>query len=446
VSYSIRKPYYKLKQNTTDFFTVAVRHLKSAIVMAESQFEKPYADSDYHQMHLNLPTPDFINGGGGSSQNKDCKGDCDFFIPSFACDEPIVFSVSANYCLAEFNEWLKSSNYPEDERKILGNHWPDDIINLATIVQAWINGVEVGVNKVGITFPFMISCPSTGWKTDDIVDFFATDAFGHMCKASYTIAACACNCDSPPDGVLVFDDTNTADTIVAGSSIEVYVTGGCPPFNFTTSTSGYSFSGGTDTENRSATLLCASGTCGVDYESHCDLTVTDACEVSVTAAIRNTGGVWTSTSLGFQHCVEGGDTYYGCPTDQFLNTCDLTHINGCGVSSNPYLILESAVYNNLKKYRIMTTKPLCTLGELLTTDPLPAEYKSIIDALPDKEMYILYNLNTVGQTEYRRYISYCVSSGYLVVQWRAPAGSYQSCPGSAGSYLVALTRCDWTCP
>jgi hypothetical protein len=312
VSYSIRKPYYKLKQDTTSFFTAAVRHLKSAIVMAESQFEKPYADSDYHQMHLNLPTPDFIDGGGGSSQNKDCKGDCDFFIPFFACDEPIVFGVSANYCLAEFNEWLKASNYSEKERELLSNHWPDDIINLSTIVQVWINGIEVGVNRVGITFPFMLSCPTDGWKTDDIVEFFATDIFGHMCKASYTVADCGC---CPAETPFVLDDASTADTIVKNSTIEVYVLGGCPPFTFATSSLGYTFEGVTsfETEDRNATLECVDGTCGVEFVPGCLFTITDSCGTVVSSGVRNTSGSWhlmSPTQLSCGRAIGGSSTYY----------------------------------------------------------------------------------------------------------------------------------------
>jgi hypothetical protein len=99
-------------------------------------------------------------------------------------------------------------------------------------------------------------------------------------------------CEGLPDGPLAFDDASTPDTIAKNSGITVYVTGGCGPFTFATSSLGYSFTDGVETENRNATLNCADGTCGSDYAVTCALTVTDSCDTVVTATIRNTEGDW----------------------------------------------------------------------------------------------------------------------------------------------------------
>ena len=73
-------------------------------------------------------------------------------------------------------------------------------------------------------------------------------------------------CQCPPTVAFEFDDDSTADTITPtnGSgpgSIEVYVTGGCGPFTFSTSSTGYYWGAGLsqqslETTERHATLYC----------------------------------------------------------------------------------------------------------------------------------------------------------------------------------------------
>jgi len=73
-----------------------------------------------------------------------------------------------------------------------------------------------------------------------------------------------CGEDEPPEGVFTFDDPNTPDTIVAGDYISVYVTGGCAPFTYAVTGTGYTWNGnGTasyESSNRDEQLDCADGT------------------------------------------------------------------------------------------------------------------------------------------------------------------------------------------
>lgn len=112
-------------------------------------------------------------------------------------------------------------------------------------------------------------------------------------NAEYT---CEWNCDSSINTEpLEFDDESTEDTIDAGGSITVSVTGGVPPYTFSTSSNGYTFDGGVQTlatDSTSVTLSCASGTCGTDYDVYATLTVTDCCEDQETIVIRNSSGEW----------------------------------------------------------------------------------------------------------------------------------------------------------
>lgn len=56
--YSARKPYLKLKMSIGEFFKSRVVFMKQ-LHMKFSEFEKPYLESEYNQMHLEIPTPDW---------------------------------------------------------------------------------------------------------------------------------------------------------------------------------------------------------------------------------------------------------------------------------------------------------------------------------------------------------------------------------------------------
>lgn len=116
-----------------------------------------------------------------------------------------------------------------------------------------------------------------------------------------------CNCANPPEGTFTFDDDNTPDTIVKDSSIEVYIIGGCPPFTFSTSSTGYDFEGESnyETGKKHATLFCVNGACGVDFDVTASIKVTDGCETEVEAVIRNTAGNW-GPEVGITDCPCAG--------------------------------------------------------------------------------------------------------------------------------------------
>ncbi len=108
-----------------------------------------------------------------------------------------------------------------------------------------------------------------------------------------------------------FDDDSTSDTIVAGNSIEIYVTGGCGPFTYSTSSNGYDIEGQSSyqTNDRNVTLNCVSGDCGVDFDVTAMITITDGCGTEISATIRNTGGSWVAYGSGVAYYTEGSPYY-----------------------------------------------------------------------------------------------------------------------------------------
>ena len=77
------------------------------------------------------------------------------------------------------------------------------------------------------------------------------------------IMYCSDEC-CPAETTFEFDDPNTPDTIVAGDHISVYVTGGCAPFTYAVSGTGYTWNGNGaasyESSNRDEQLDCADGT------------------------------------------------------------------------------------------------------------------------------------------------------------------------------------------
>jgi hypothetical protein len=163
-----------------------------------------------------------------------------------------------------------------------------------------------------------------------------------ICDYSPIIIRCeACQC---PSGNFAFDDSSTPDTIAPGGSISVYVSGGCPPYSWSVSGTGYTL------DNASTTglingLNSAAGTCGVNYGPVATVTITDNCSDSVQAIIRNTGGTWTlqETGAGVNTCTDtGGVSCTGTGTGtqiigkyRYLYTQPATKAGDCDACKNP---------------------------------------------------------------------------------------------------------------
>ncbi len=110
---------------------------------------------------------------------------------------------------------------------------------------AWKSGVNYTGGKT-VVYDDRYECledhtSSGNFYEDYDAGYWFKNTFGDDFVKTITIYNTACCCDDLPFGALEFDNDSTPDTVVAGSSIDIYVTGGCGPFVFSTDSVGYSF-------------------------------------------------------------------------------------------------------------------------------------------------------------------------------------------------------------
>jgi len=242
---------------------------------------------------------------------------------------PSIFSVSATMTGDEANEYTIS------EIKHFEDEGGDSVWGAKVTASASANGdasVKFRIRRYG----FIATQSGIAEDPNDIIT--------HILECDISTECCP--------GNLVFDDASTADTIVKDSSISVYITDGCAPFDWEVSEKGYSLDEA-QTTARVNTLNCVDGICGSDYAVYAIVSITDACGDTVTATIRNTTGHWTARQdqlsqpwttnycgfAGYPYCT-GCSTGYSDP----LATYDEIHANykfrlfrlTCLVSFQPY--------------------------------------------------------------------------------------------------------------
>lgn len=275
-----RKPYIKGKVGdyTEMIKTVPRKAILDQRLEAKSQFDKPYLKDDYQAMeHEQSPyLPSLTNPGlNFSDSTSNPKGP----VPEVPLKGPcMMFLRSPHKCCCK--------DY-EDDRKTIHctgtagylvipmvfhppkggeGHDVDEIWSNAIV--AYHNGRKTRSEyEYGRVNPYRIYPidEEVGWTIGDKLDVYVFHQKGHViCEEHTTVSCvddpdCLCDCDAPEEGVFTFDDDNTPDTIVAGGSIDVYVTGGCPPFSWAVAETGYTYDAA-ETSERVNTLNCDSGT------------------------------------------------------------------------------------------------------------------------------------------------------------------------------------------
>lgn len=237
-------------------------------------------------------------------------------------------------------------------------------------IQVFHNGEAAPTTYIkGQVWPLCIQStrPDLTWKRGDTLYACIRGNKGTVIADTSLRITCftdpnCCDCDDLPEGVLTFDDASTPDTIVKGSAISIYVTGGCPPFTFSTNSLGYTFNEGVtsySTEMRTANLACVTGTCGTNYAVVANFTITDGCGSSVSSSVRNTSGQWSGLNIL---------NYFATKTDNNGITClcsgaDSNHVTY--TYYNSVSIITSKIYrwisfNYPNQTRIQTVQKVGT--------------------------------------------------------------------------------------
>lgn len=278
VSYE-RKPY--ITGDNDDYIDQMTRVPRKAIEDQQerprSNFDKPYISDNYPEMEqfqpppiIPIPKPHFpqppFNTPVPNAMDDwpESGGICKVILdgPFYCCCESGKNNVTEHerdYCYADAG----MMQIPIDLTPKGGSS--------GDIVKTWLTSAIVTQNGArciteyyeGGPTPLKIKPATDNFADGDVLELWIYGANRKLsCHQKIEITCFqdkCCDCINPPEGAFTFDTTNTPETIIAGSSIDVYVTGGCPPFTWSVTGTGYSFESGT-TKQRVNTLVCATGT------------------------------------------------------------------------------------------------------------------------------------------------------------------------------------------
>jgi hypothetical protein len=303
----------------------------------ESEFEKPYAmlDPSARRMHLDIPLPEWgpepsFRRGSRSrfsvlSRLKKSIGffdiepdeeieasndpECRYCIltcwPPNNCAEPIechpsVFCTidpTGNGTELEIPPAMNVFNAPEYQLRrglsvARGGPWA------VTDLKGKIKSVSTNTS---FSFPSVLIFVDEN-DTNHLVDVRFTDGLGNICSQAVELT---CGCACPPATAFTFDDASTADTIARNASITIYCLGGCYPYTWSVSGTGFSIPAST---TASSNTLSADGTaCGT-----ATITATDYCGTALTIKIRCTSsGSWCAGSTPCNSGDPIAQTFYG---------------------------------------------------------------------------------------------------------------------------------------
>jgi hypothetical protein len=295
------KPRIGRKQSLINFFKAPIRYLKQSNLV-ESAFEKPYLDSDYLKMHLDVPNPDWPSWKfpvGPRRENLRLPFDGRVSKPPedfLGC--PCCFEVQWNGCTEPQHNgglWLEGINDPPWDAGTHGWVISGDYKNFRryppTPGGAYPAAADAAYfdfdpeKRGGDGFSFVTLCYRISGLCEECREYWAT-----------------C-CDETT--ALAFDDASTPDTIARSNSITLYTTGSGVPLTWTVSGTGFSLSRAT-TDGNTNTLSADGTACG-----SATITVTDCGETQISFTIRCTTGQWVQQTIGgYNTC--GSETDGSC--------------------------------------------------------------------------------------------------------------------------------------
>lgn len=307
-----RKPYISGEED--DYLAQMSRVPRRAMEVQErgeaprSVFDKPYLTDNYSEMEqfqpFHIPDPlvpvdpprppeggKRIGSGGDDPVPPPPSDTCEISLQSpFKCcpksGQTCRTRGGFTYAHARVSVIPMAEHPP---KKGVGNDL-EEIWNNA--IQVYHNGVQASTTYVkGGTWPLCIESTNGdgSWNNGDTLYAFIRGNTGDVIAEARIRVSCfkdanCCDCEDPPEGPFLFDDASTPDTITANGNISLFVQGGCAPYNWSVSGTGYSLAA-SSTEDPVNILYCSSGSY-CDYSPTATITVTDKCEQVVTFNIR----------------------------------------------------------------------------------------------------------------------------------------------------------------
>lgn len=308
--YSNRKPYYQLKKSPSQFFSGHSRFIKQSLEK-ESVAEKPYLESEYPQMHLNLPGFSFPSfkrdkfewpvGTGGAFVVGDIdwalsthifgESECNWDIPRPPrCIEGAqIITITASYFWkVEFNFTARIVEDTTSGTILLmlpgeaAGAW--DTQDFQLIFPESANGVVTvcgyagGISLLSATFQTLAGLavslsisPTNGLR---FVGPVPQDTGGYIIgevpvvQLVYGAIGNSCGCvDLTSDccggiSALSWDTVNSAETVARGNSVSIYVEEGLGPFTWSVAGTGFTL-GTTWTAGRTNSLSADGAACGM---------------------------------------------------------------------------------------------------------------------------------------------------------------------------------------
>lgn len=231
----------------------------------------PYpAMDDFYPTPFAVESPFFPNGnwtnvnyGGEENWRFQCEISCRHTTrDQDRCTAPIKCTYGAWTIEDDGNPkgWQFLKQDGTDITKLLKIEWKPDAGRVGEIWATPISGVWgdiVDSDSERITAIFHDKGNNKGQYYDtNLKRWFQLVSGKSECNARTIVQCETCEC---PSGTFAFDADSTPDTISPSGTISIYVTGGCGPYSWSTSSTGYTF-GSASTEGISNTLISASGT------------------------------------------------------------------------------------------------------------------------------------------------------------------------------------------
>lgn len=356
---SKRRPYLGLKRSLREFFTDPVRWIKEGN-RRESIFEKPYLDQDYRKMHLDWSWPDWPSIGSSvdtpSGQFGDLSGQnvivwtpglCWLGVASCRCGESFELNVRIvqlpphiSPLVFAYNVWSDTEGVEiesitptsETEALVRGRVVDEDFSGVATIC-----GYAQLVSGQLVNKTYWEGRPRefsqwTGVSLEEQINktIYFDDAW-YDCGCTMVSVDCL---DCATCAAVAYDDAGSDDTIARNNSATVAVTGGCGPFSWTVSGTGFTLDSAT-TSGLTNTLNADGTACGT-----AKITVTDACENTTDGFVQCTTGAWNSCMSS----LSGGCTF-ASSTLQDKPQCRVTAYCKTGGSSGKTSAYYESVVN-----------------------------------------------------------------------------------------------------